>query len=499
MLQLKMQKNKENLFKYFILILFVPIVGVAILFYYSFQYVQNKIDFINHQVVGIKQVKNVDKTISILDEYRHLLYSQEKNNPLLISKMNNKLEDHLLQFQRSLKSRKHTDCVIPDDIRNIIANLQYSTKKGFTPQQLTFKIEEMISILKNISYASNLILDPNLDTYLLIHLTLFTLPELKEQSSIMRNCEFLSDDIDTIVIKISKLEQSLKNFQFDTSKLHKNNTNRENIINIHSQLIEEYEKMLTSNILKRNESTKQLEEYGNDLLNSYYTNSYKRLSKLLAKSLESKREILSYIILFALGALFFLIYINNLFYNKNKEFIEKIEKLSVIDSMTNLYNRRHFDTLFPIKQKTQKRREKSLIFMMIDIDNFKRYNDTYGHDAGDRVISSVASKLKNSLHRSTDTASRLGGEEFGILLEDMTKSQSINFANKLLHAIEDMHIIHEKNLASNFVTTSIGLSVIPPDTQYDMKKIYQLTDKALYHSKENGRNQVTFCKTISEE
>jgi diguanylate cyclase (GGDEF)-like protein len=491
--------KKDNIFKYFIVILLVPILGTAVLFYYSFTYIQSQIEFINHEIVGVKQVKNIHETVEILQEYRTLLYSKDKKNLKKISAMNKKLQKHLEDIDKAITKLKHSQCSIPNNIQTTIYNLKYSMKKGFTPDSISLKINELHFLLQDIAFASNLILDPNLDTYLHMKLTLFTLPKLQEKSSIMENCQFLSDDIDQVVIKISKLESTIAEFQHLTSKLPTNHPNRQNIINIQSQLVDEYKNMVSSNIFMRNKNTKQLEEYNKELLIAFYNHTYKNLTKLLNKTLQDKKSVLLYIFTFTIAILLFLLYINKLFYSKNKEFINRIEELSLVDSMTNLYNRRHFDTIFPIKQKTQKRRDKNLIFMMIDIDNFKLYNDTYGHDAGDTVITSIAHKLQSSLHRSTDIAFRLGGEEFGILLEDMDREHAVNFANKLLHTIEDMHIIHEKNSPNNFATISVGLSVIPPNSKLDMKKIYQLTDKALYHSKENGRNQVTFCKRISEE
>lgn len=164
--------------------------------------------------------------------------------------------------------------------------------------------------------------------------------------------------------------------------------------------------------------------------------------------------------------------------------------LSITDGLTELYNRRFFDEVIVKELNRSKRDKKNLAFLMLDIDNFKLYNDTYGHTKGDATLKAVASVLKNYSARSEDTAFRLGGEEFGIIFLPESSSKTVSYANSLLHSVENLHIKHEKNDASNFLTVSIGL--IFKSYEYDMtaEEIYQKADKALYYSKSSGRNQV---------
>lgn len=169
-----------------------------------------------------------------------------------------------------------------------------------------------------------------------------------------------------------------------------------------------------------------------------------------------------------------------------------IEQISITDAMTNLYNRRYFDKIFSKRLNLSKRLNKKLAFCMMDIDHFKQYNDTYGHQDGDTALIKVAAILRKSLKREDDFVFRLGGEEFGLLYFTQNEQDALNIANKSRQNIEDIKIIHEKNSASSYVTVSMGLYI------YDFKKedlsakdIYLKADKLLYKSKQNGRNQIT--------
>lgn len=175
---------------------------------------------------------------------------------------------------------------------------------------------------------------------------------------------------------------------------------------------------------------------------------------------------------------------------KLNEYIEEIKRLSVTDELTNLFNRRHFNELFVKERNRAIRDEKFFSFILIDVDNFKLYNDTYGHQAGDFVLKEVGATLKKSLHRGSDFAFRLGGEEFGIIFSGLNEEKSLEFSNQIREKIEDLKIKHEKNSASEFVTASMGLYVGSYHQIEESDSIYRYADEALYLAKESGRNRV---------
>ena len=188
-------------------------------------------------------------------------------------------------------------------------------------------------------------------------------------------------------------------------------------------------------------------------------------------------------------------------YNSIREDItdkKVIEKISITDSLTNLYNRRYFDDMFTKYINIAKRESNSEVenkflgFILLDIDHFKQYNDTYGHHRGDIALQKVSRTLKDTFMRPDDCVFRLGGEEFGTLLFASSKEQLCQMATRLIQNVENEKIIHQKNSASEFLTISAGLSVYDSYYMNNTEIMYQESDRLLYKAKENGRNQV-YC------
>ena len=174
---------------------------------------------------------------------------------------------------------------------------------------------------------------------------------------------------------------------------------------------------------------------------------------------------------------------------------KRIEEISITDGLTGLYNRHFFDITFPREYNTSKREKKNLTFVLIDIDLFKQYNDSYGHQEGDEVLKIVSSTMKKYFKRSSDYIYRLGGEEFGILFNDKTEDSAFQRAEKLRNNIEKLRILHNASSVSNYLTISAGLFNISPDCHIDLNEIYKEADKALYLAKDNGRNRVEIVDT----
>lgn len=169
---------------------------------------------------------------------------------------------------------------------------------------------------------------------------------------------------------------------------------------------------------------------------------------------------------------------------------KRLERISITDELTGLFNRRHFNDLFPQEMNRARRDGKIFAFMMIDVDFFKKYNDTYGHQKGDEVLRKVGVVLKEQLKRSGDFAFRLGGEEFGVTLAVQHESEAFEVAERLRMAIVALQVPHRANSAAPHVTTSCGLLTICADKDQSLHPdtIYRLTDETLYRAKEAGRN-----------
>ncbi len=175
---------------------------------------------------------------------------------------------------------------------------------------------------------------------------------------------------------------------------------------------------------------------------------------------------------------------------EKKEVQQKLEKLSVTDSLTKLYNRRYFNEILPKEINRTKRDKKNMAFLMLDVDFFKLYNDNYGHAMGDKTLISIAKVLIDFAKREGDYAFRLGGEEFGILFSSKTIEDAQHYAQNLIEAIEALNIVHEYSIVSRVVTFSAGLMLKKYDDDLSTDDIYKKADVALYEAKAFGRNQV---------
>jgi diguanylate cyclase (GGDEF)-like protein len=188
---------------------------------------------------------------------------------------------------------------------------------------------------------------------------------------------------------------------------------------------------------------------------------------------------------------------NKLLRQKGKELKlanKLLKDLSIKDTLTGIYNRRYFELLYDGELKKSRRDGKIFCFVMIDIDHFKQYNDTYGHGGGDDVLKSVAQTLESNLKRPSDYLFRLGGEEFGVMFSGLSKVDSVKFANHLLKCIEALKIEHIKSSASKYVTLSMGLVISSPASSIEPDKIVEIADDALYKAKESGRNRVVVAE-----
>jgi diguanylate cyclase (GGDEF)-like protein len=174
----------------------------------------------------------------------------------------------------------------------------------------------------------------------------------------------------------------------------------------------------------------------------------------------------------------------------------KLEQASYTDSLTALYNRRYFNILFEREFKRALRAGNPFVFMMLDIDFFKQYNDTYGHLQGDVALQTVAKVLKTTLQRPGDYPFRLGGEEFGIILTDTDCVQAQAMGEKIRANIENLKIEHKGSKILPILSVSIGGICIVPTAQMGDDALIHAADTNLYAAKERGRNQVVFSNKL---
>jgi two-component system, chemotaxis family, response regulator WspR len=169
----------------------------------------------------------------------------------------------------------------------------------------------------------------------------------------------------------------------------------------------------------------------------------------------------------------------------------ELEALSHRDGLTGIANRRYFDTVLEREWNAAHREKKGLSLILFDIDYFKKYNDTYGHLAGDDCLCQVAIATSQVIKRPRDTLARYGGEEFAVILPDTDELGAAFCAEQIRYAIESLNISHSSSQINSCVTASLGASTIRPHTQISTsQQLIKEADLALYQAKREGRNCV---------
>ena len=201
-------------------------------------------------------------------------------------------------------------------------------------------------------------------------------------------------------------------------------------------------------------------------------------------------------LLFSIVSFSILGYVISLQLNKyeedNKRQKEKLKQLVLLDELTQIFNRRAFFEIATKLLKQANRENKKISVLMLDIDFFKKINDTYGHEAGDEVLKKVTCIIQKTI-RENDIFARLGGEEFVILLYDVDIFDTKNIASKILEAIRKHKIIYKSNKIK--ITMSIGIYCIDTlNTNDNIKEFLLKSDQALYEAKNTGKDKYVFYK-----
>ncbi len=191
---------------------------------------------------------------------------------------------------------------------------------------------------------------------------------------------------------------------------------------------------------------------------------------------------------------------------KNRELLETrrqleyrnrdLERISALDTLTQIANRRRFDAALRQEWRRAARDEAPLSLVFCDIDYFKRFNDTYGHQAGDDCLVRVAQTMEETLNRPADLAARYGGEEFIALLVDTGEQGARLVAERIRERVEALGVEHRASSAARHLTVSLGVATIVPRPAIRPEDLVDLADRALYAAKEGGRNRVAAAEHL---
>ncbi len=179
-----------------------------------------------------------------------------------------------------------------------------------------------------------------------------------------------------------------------------------------------------------------------------------------------------------------------------EELNQMLQRLSSLDGLTGVANRRHFDLVLKQEWRRAIRDATPLSLILIDVDFFKAYNDTYGHQMGDECLKRVADSLKGVLKRPTDLIARYGGEEFVVLLPKTDIEGTSALAEEMRTAVEALRIAHARSQVTDRVTISLGVATIVPNRDSSSTELITEADRALYGAKQEGRNRVKSSNAI---
>lgn len=172
----------------------------------------------------------------------------------------------------------------------------------------------------------------------------------------------------------------------------------------------------------------------------------------------------------------------------------ELQRLTNVDGLTGLSNRRYFDEYLETEWRQALRNAEPLSLLLIDIDHFKQYNDTYGHLAGDEVLKAVGQVLRQTFRRPRDLAVRMGGEEFVVVLPQTPSEDVLGLAEKAARAVEALNIEHRASSAADHVTISVGAATGLPDRDHQPLDLVEAADKAMYEAKQSGRNRAAMAR-----
>jgi two-component system, cell cycle response regulator len=174
----------------------------------------------------------------------------------------------------------------------------------------------------------------------------------------------------------------------------------------------------------------------------------------------------------------------------HKQSEDALQRAALVDPLTQIANRRHFDAFLDKEWQRAIRNAQPLSLVVLDVDHFKLYNDTLGHAAGDVCLQKVAATLRDHAARPTDLAARYGGEEFVLLFAETPAESAARLAEMIRAAVEALQMPNPRSTTSTWLTVSVGVATIVPTQLDEIENLFVCADRAMYAAKAGGRNRV---------
>jgi len=475
---------------YLIVNLLLLIPSIIFVYTYAYNYVNKELVHLEKKSAVLLDMENIYKIVINLQKIRGLSNIENKNTKIL-----NKIE--VLDKKNNLLARQVNNSTIDE----ILKKDKKKTISSFN--SYTCDIEEALLTYKLLAYKANLILNSDTKEYLLSKSVINYLPYLAEYFARIRGLsasvhEHQLDNEIKIKIKnqiyiIQELLKSTHEIKYftDSGFAVELLSSQKKEIKFIKQELTNTKHIKFSGLEIFDIITKNI-----DYLHTLYNKNINNLTIFYQDKIEKKNFIKKLIIFTAICSLLVVILLNLFYFAKTQKYIKKIEQLNLIDPMTELYNRRFLEEVVSKIMSQSERNEDIYSVLMLDVDWFKKVNDTYGHDVGDTVIVEIAKVIKKNI-RDADLAIRYGGEEFVIILHNPSKEGTLFVANKI-HSAFGKKIFNVGNGNTIQKTLSIGIAHYPSNGD-SIWKCIKYADTALYVAKTTGRNKIVeYTQNMSE-
>ena len=473
--------------------------------------------FTNQEIKGVQTIKVLFNALTDLQKIRgYSQISQWKQHPEVDRNLIRLKQAFLKRFERNDWTLEMKNLHLENENEQILLQARKLFQIQLTkPTQQLFSqystlITDILQLMQLTADHSNLILDPELETYYLIDVLDKQIPYLAESVGRVRG-------IGSGLLAKEKTDHNerelLHDFQIAIQTRIESIQNAQDIITKTSHQLKDSLHLLPENLDKVIEPLVNVcQLITNDkkcpgmspehffhlatqvielLSEPYQTGIILLTSKLQMRQAKHIRQS-TLMFLGTATAILLMLYFNRSFYLYDQKNHLDMEKLSVTDQLTGLYNRRHLYTVFPKEVRHAVRHNDKLFIMLLDVDHFKRYNDTYGHPKGDQVLQQIATAMTTAMRRADDYCFRIGGEEFCILFNASNLALARDRTEHVRRAIENLAIVHDGNEPYGVITVSLGLIEVPADTDGVLEHVMTKVDKALYRAKNKGRNRFEY-------
>ncbi len=476
--------------------------------------------FTQKEIVGSQVVHHLFHGLTYLQNIRglsHIISQVDTSN--LNAQQQYLMKEFKNHFNAPQWKKLSHELVIEKEVASIIleVNHLYETKNNTLSKSEIFEsstaiIEKINSVILMVADRSNLILDPELDTYYMMEIAVKQIPDLCEAIAIIRGLgsgmiaygktttkerEFLEEKISIMQNQLKKFERikSIIRKATATSKTELSFNDNESKLN---QILASF--FQTCKSLQEDKCNLSAEDFfqlGSEAIAisaETFNINIDMLERRLSQRLTNQLLLMFSTLMVTVLTLAIIFYFSQSFYRIQQNSNRELERISITDPLTSIPNRRYLGIIFDNEIQRAHREGKGAAFGLLDIDFFKRFNDTYGHHEGDLSLQKVVGALRSSLQRAGDFYFRFGGEEFCFFCSAKSLQEAKINGERIRAAVEQLKIEHCENTASHVLTISLGVAFLPKATTEYLDYMIKQADALLYEAKDKGRNK---CITVA--